>query len=187
MGKRAGADIPSPRLSKYAMEQMAAVVGAVRARLLEADPDIEEDERLYLDSLDSESEAIDFMRDLGRQYLDCLAFADAIKARIENLELRKARWERRAEARRAALFTLMQIAQLPKLPDTDFDAGFNEGRQKVNEDIEDHVDSLPTRYVKVSVTKKVDKKLLHNDLAAGIKVEHAYLTNAEPVFQIRKK
>ena len=53
MTKKVEARIPPLKLSRYALEQMAAVIGAVRARLLEADPDIEEDQTLYVDCMDS--------------------------------------------------------------------------------------------------------------------------------------
>jgi hypothetical protein len=183
--KRPKGFIPTPNITSYGLMQIAAVIDSVRARLLEADPDIERDNALYIDCMDGESDAIDYMRQLGRAYLDRKAFKEAIGIRIANMKVRYEREERQEVLCKGVLQTLMDVAQIPKIPDTDFYAGFYDGHPKVNEDIDEHIDKLPERYV---VTKRsVNKALLLEDLKKGVKVEHAYITNGAEIFTIRGK
>lgn len=185
MAKRSKGELPGPNITPYAMQQIAAVIDSVRARLLEADPDIERDAALYIDCMDGESDAVDYMRKLGRAYLDCKAFEEAIAERIAALRTRQERVTRRKEAYKAALYTLMNIAGVANMPDTDFSAYTSAGRERVNEDIDQHIDELPARYIVIE--KRVNKALLLEDLKADVKVEHARLTNGSDVFTIKGK
>jgi hypothetical protein len=185
MAKRPKSGIPAPTMTPYQREQIEAMVTAARARLLEADPDIERDQGLFIDMLDGECDGIDFMRQLGRAYVDCKAWIDATEDRIDDLKARKERWEKRANIYKGTFYGLLQVAGLPGLPDTDFTAFSTEGRQKLNDDVDEHVLELPERYVVVE--RRVNRALLLQDLKDGVEVPFASLDNGRGAFVIKRK
>jgi hypothetical protein len=183
--KKAAGPLPGPVLTPYQAKQIMATVEATRQRLLDIDPDIEQDAKLYLDMLDGESDAVDIMREFGRAYVDNNTLAEATATRIADLQARKARFDRRADAWKGALHALCQVAGIPGLPDTDFTAYTQSGRQKLKDGIEDRLDELPEIYVRT--TREPNKSLILAHLKEGIEVPGAELDNGPDIFIIKRK
>lgn len=89
----------------------AAAVTAQIAHMKLAYPDLVEDADLLAGMIDGET---DFERVIGivtEQFLDAVSMKDAANMRMDDLRIRRDRFDRKAEAMRAAAFALMTIAE----------------------------------------------------------------------------
>lgn len=183
--KKKSIELPRPKLTAYQVQQVISLIESTRQRLKDADPEIEKDEALFRDMLDGESDVIDTMREFGRAYCEKIAYAEATHERVLDLQEREARFKRQAEAIKGAMFAMLQAAGLPSLPDTDFTAYTQAGREKLAEDLEEHLEELPDIYIRTE--KKLNKELITQHLKQGIEIPHAALNNAPDVFVIKRK
>src|SRR5271169_3536297 len=111
-----------PTLAPHQQAQAAALIVSLKQRLLEECPDLDEDPKLWLDTLDGQSDAIDTIRHLIRASIDADVLAEAIRQRQAEIAARAERAERRKQAFRTAALNLMELAGISKLPEPDFTA-----------------------------------------------------------------
>lgn len=92
----------------------------LREQLLVQFPDLAEDEQALLDTLDGESKLDDMLAEVMRSSEDDAMLIAGIKERLAELTERKARLERRVEAKREIVCRTMDRANLQKIERPDF-------------------------------------------------------------------
>src|SRR5690348_15039278 len=93
---------PPPSLSPQQRAQTAGLIVTLKRRLLDECPDLLDDPKLWLDTLDGQSDAIDVIRSLIRASIDADVLAEAIRKRQAEIAERAERAERRKQAFRDA-------------------------------------------------------------------------------------
>ena len=166
--------------SAYRIEQAMSVAHAVRARLLQDDPDLASDETALRDTLDGETDVFDLIRRLARFTLDAEATAAAAKERADNINARRQRYERRAHHARQAMFGMLDALGETKLEDAEFTVSLRVGRPSVI--ITDEAE-LPEPFVKV--TRSPDKTAIAAALKAGGAVPGAEMANGMPTLTLK--
>ena len=176
---------PPPSLAPAQQAQAAALIVALKQRLLAECPDLEEDPKLWLDTLDGQTDAVDTIRNLIRASIDADILAEATRKREAEIAARAERVERRRQAFRAAAVTLMNLAGIDKLPESDFSARVQAGHQSLGPV---DLDALPQEFVdtEVVVTRKPLKDRLTAALKAGRVVTGAQLRQG-PSFLVIKR
>lgn len=170
---------PSP----YALEQAMSALLATRQRLLQEDPDLASDERLFSDMLEGESgDAMDILHRVLRSAVYAEDMADAIGSRIDDLKVRHARFVGRSQALRGAAFAALDALGLPKLELPDLSASVRAGQPAVV--ITDEA-ALPDEMFRT--TRAPNRTAIGEALRAGTEVPGAGLSNNLPSIQIRTK
>ena len=171
-------DAPSP----FRLEQAMSALLSARARLLAEDPDIESDERLYLDCLEGQSEGdpFDVLDRVIRAAIHAGSMADAAKRRADEISARAARYARRRDNLRAAAFAALDALGIRKHERPDFVASVRAGTASVQITDGDAVPAAYTRSVKV-----IDKAAILAALKTGAEVPGAELSNAIPSLALK--
>jgi hypothetical protein len=177
---------PPLSLSPWQQEQAATMIRTFRERLLAEDSDIAEDQDLWRDTLDGETNAVDLIRTLIRASIDADVLAEAIRKRQAEIGARAERAERRKQAFRAAAQGLMDLANISRLPEPDFTARIQAGQQSLGQI---DLDALPPEFVdtEVVVTRKPLKERLTAALKAGQTIPGAQLRTGAPFIVISRK
>ena len=118
-------NVPSSFRVEQAMACAASFAAALRQEIGEDDHD-----RLLM-ALDSETDAIDLLRQVVRASLEADAQADAADARVKALTARRDRFRARKEAARGLAFAMLDALGLSRLDDPEFTASIGKPRQKV--------------------------------------------------------
>ena len=162
--------------ARFILEQAATA-------LLEADPQMRDDDALFVDMLDGEGgDALDLLRAALRASLDADAQARACKGRIGQLAERQRRHEARAEALHAAVHRAMRDLGLPRLRDPEFTASRREGSERVEIT---NADLLPDPYVRTR--REPDKAALLAPLKAGEAIPGAILARGDETLTVKVK
>jgi len=162
--------------ARFLLEQVAHA-------LLEQDPQMRDDDTLFLDMLDAEGgDTLDLLRAGLRASLDAGAQARACKERIGQLAERQRRHEGRAEALQAAVHQAMRDLGLPRLRDPEFTAARREGSERA--EISD-IDLLPERFVRTK--REPDKAPLLAALKAGEAIPGAALARGDETLAVKVK
>ena len=171
-------DAPSP----FRLEQAMSALLSARARLLAEDPDIQDDERLYSDMLQGESEGdpFDVLDRVIRAAIHPGSMADAAKRRADEIAGRAARYARRRDNLRAAAFAALDALGIRKHERPDFVASVRAGTASVQ--ITDET-KLAQEYVRWSMTP--DKAAILAALKTGAEVPGAELSNAIPSLALK--
>lgn len=178
--------LPSPpSLAPAQQAQAAALIVSLKQRLLAECPDLEEDPKLWLDTLDGQTDAVDTIRSLIRASIDADVLAEATRKREAEIAARAERAERRKQAFRAAAVTLMGLAGIAKLPEPDFTARVQAGQTSLGQI---DLDALPPEFVdvEVTVTRKPLKDRLLADLKAGQTIPGAQLRQGSPFLVVKR-
>ena len=93
----------------------AQFVKAEIGRLIDAYPDLAADEILRADMIDGETDAVKIIETALAERLDAVAIAEAIKARETDLAARRERFERKAEAMRSLISSIMKAAKQSRM------------------------------------------------------------------------
>lgn len=147
-------------------------------------PDLAEDEVLRADMLEAETDTFDFLDMVIRGIEDARALAEGVAGRVEELQSRKSRFERREEALRALASKVMSAADIKKAERPLATLSIRNGAAKVV--IHDEA-ALPSDCIKTVTTTSPDKTAIKDKLGAGQDVPGAYMSNAEPSLTIRIK
>ena len=162
--------------ARFILEQAATA-------LLEADPQMRDDDTLFLDMLDGGGgDALDLLRAALRASLDADAQARACKGRMAQLAERQRRHEARAEALQGAVHQAMRDLGLPRLRDPEFTASRREGNERVEIT---NIELLPDPYVRTR--REPDKAALLPALKAGEDVTGAILVKGEETLTVKVK
>ena len=169
--------------SAYRMEQAMSALLAVRQRLLQDDPDLADDEKLFSDMLEGEGgDALEVLHRVLRASIAAKDMAEAADARASDIAARRDRYRRRAEALRGAAFAALDALGIKKLELPDLTASIAAGRQAVV--VVDDA-ALPAQFVRVS--RSPDKAALLQALKAGEDVSGATLSNSLPSLIVRTR
>lgn len=170
--------------SSWRVQQAMQILLDARQRLLNACPDIEDDEILYLDNLDGESgDALQIIERLVDSLLEDKMMAEAVEARKAALAERQVRFERRAQAKRAIVMATLEALNLTELPRPQWTVTVNKGQLSV---VVPDVEKLSLDYVKI--TKEPKKRLIHEAMDAGVDFDGAAsLSNGPPTLTIRTR
>lgn len=149
-------DIDAP--SGYQVERVLSAYQAARARLVEDDPSLADDEAALVDLLGPEDgEVQDILARLLRGALHARDMAAAAKARLKAMKGRQERYEARAEHMQTAAFNILQITGERRFELPDLLATIRHGPRSVF--ITDET-ALPELYWRVATERTPDKKLL---------------------------
>lgn len=150
--------------------------------LLTEYPELQEDEVLRADMLEGETELASIMKWLLNQEREAASMTDAIKLRSKEIGERKARYERRSEAMRKLMQSVLDRADLRKieLPEATISLR-SVPRSLVIED----ENLLPLEYG--SNVWKPDRKAIKAALDEGKEVRGATLSNGGETISIRVK
>lgn len=167
--------------SDLALWQIATEHRALAERLL----DLDLDEQTVLDTLESETGALDekatnvvaFARSLD-------ALADAIKAEEQRLAQRRRAVEARGERLRRYVRDAMQLAGVTRIDGPRFALSLRAGAERV---VIDHVEQLPAGYLRMPPPPppEPDKPTIAAALKAGMDVPGARLERGAPTLLVR--
>lgn len=135
-------------IAPHAYRLPLPMLGQLHAQLLELHPEMATDERLFVDTLDGESDVLELLRFIIRQAIDAETFEAALKHRREELDERAARFKARAARCRQFATEVMTTLQLKSVAAEDFNASVRDGRSAVR--ITD-ADALPERFPRTKV------------------------------------
>jgi hypothetical protein len=160
---------------------VSAVIREIDA-LLASVPDLADDEDLRRDMLEGATSFDEVLTRLVDAVQMSEAFADAVRVRIDALQERRQRIDRRADKIREAIATVMQHGRMTttRLPIATL--SLREGRPKaviIEEDL------IPAQFIRTRTS--IDTAAVGAMLRCGEAVPGAVLSNAEPVLTIRTK
>jgi hypothetical protein len=147
-------------------------------------PGLECDEQLKLSTLEGETELNEIVSALLAMNEDDEGMIEAIKAQIDTRKQRIGRLENRIEARRNAIVSLMDCAQLTKLPLSE--ATVTVRTLGVRPKVFD-ADSLPDGFVKIETVRKPDMDAIKAAFEAGQPVPGVTVTNGGASLTVRRK
>lgn len=160
----------------------AAFVKAEIAKLIASNPELEEDETLRFDTIDGETNATRIIERALAEQQGAEMMVGAVKAREIDLAARRGRYERKSEAMRSLIKSIMRAAQLDKITLTEASLSLTKARQTVG--IED-LDQLPQGYFKT--TRQADKAAIKSALDKGEQIPGAFLVTGEIGLTVRTK
>jgi chorismate mutase len=164
--------------ARFDPEFLKAEIAQLRTLL----PELDDDDQLRLDMIQGSTNIDDVMNqllDLRQETSEQIA---GIKIRRELITLRKERLEFRNERITELMRSIMQAADLKKLPLPEATLSIVAGRSSVG--IED-VEQLPQGYVKV--VKTADKAAISAAFKNGETIPGAYEIIGDPTLQVRTK
>jgi len=125
-------EITRPPPSGYKVEQAMATWAAARARLLAEDSGLEHNEAALEDLLGAaEGDVEDVLARLLRAARDAKAMAEASATLIDDMQARKARFQRRNDAFRATAFAILTALDRQKIELPDLSASIRAGQPSV--------------------------------------------------------
>lgn len=157
----------------------AATVAANVAAILQAYPELQEDEELRLDTLEGETNLFEILTRLLAVEREANSMQAAIKARVADLQARAERQSKTQAAMRALMLRLLVAAGQQKVPLIEATISVTKGRESV--EIVDEA-ALPDDVWKVR--REPDKTAIKERLAVG-EVPGAALKVGEPTLMVR--
>lgn len=152
------------------------------ADLLDAYPELADDEDLRTDMFEGETDLHRLIERLVKGKLDADTMAAAVKARKSDIGERQARYERKAEGFKALIKSVMLAADLPKV--TLPDATVSITKPRITVEITDE-NQLPQGFVEIRrIPKKAEIKAA---LEAGEEIPGAALGLSEDGLMVRTK
>jgi len=145
-------------------------------------PELVESDEDWLLAIESETDAVEFLRMVERKRQEALHMAGAIARNIKELGKRQQRFERREAAMRALKLKVMLAADVQKIELPEATLSVRNGTPKV---IITDLAIIPDILCKIE--RAPDKVRIKDMLKAGQVVRGAELSNAEPVLSIRTK
>jgi len=153
----------------------------LREQLLALDADMAEDEALFADTLDGETEVLDQLRAIIRHGVEAELFADALQRHLKILEQRRSRFEARSDACRSAVRNAMETLGLTRLLAEDFTVAIVPGRPRV---VVSDAALLPERYVRTK--SEPNLSAIAAALKEGAEVPGASFSNTAPIITVRR-
>lgn len=160
----------------------ASFAKAEIAKLIEAYPELADDDTLRADLIEGETDAFKIIERALSERLEAETMAGAIKLRETDLASRRGRFERKSEAMRALIKNVMQAANLDKVQLTEATVTITKPRTSVDViSLED----IPQGYAKF--VKQADKTAIKAALEQGESIPGAALVVGEPGLTVRVK
>lgn len=145
-------------------------------------PELEEDEALFADTVEGETDVFEALASLVRREQSAKHQAQAVYAYMESLQQRAARFERQQEAARELIKRVMEAVNLRKAPLPEATLSISAGRPKL---LITDVSIVPAEYTQTVTETRPDKAAIKEALQSGKPVDGAVLSNSEPVLSIR--
>lgn len=160
----------------------AQFVKAQIAKLRAQYPELDDDQEFAADVFEAETDALRIIERALAERQDADMLAGAVKAREEELFARRGRFERKAEAMKALIKSIMRAARLDRLTLTEATLSLTKARQTVG--IED-LDALPQGYFKT--TRQADKAAIKSAFDRGEEIPGAFIVTGDTGLTIRTK
>lgn len=160
----------------------AQFVKAELAKLIEAHPELADDEALRLDTIEGETNAYAIISRALEQRQEAEMMAGAVSSRMVEMTKRRGRFERKSEAMESLIKSIMKVANLPKLTLPEATISITRPRETVG--IID-IDELPQGFFKT--IRQADKAAIKDALAGGQDVPGAALVIGSEGLMIRTK
>lgn len=169
-------------MNKFVAIKLAKVDIRRALGILELCPDLELDEQLKLSTLEGETDLNEIVSLLLAENEDDEGTIAAVKAQIDIRRERIARFERRIETRRNAVTSLMETAQIVKLPLPEATVSLRTlgPRPKVFD-----ADQLPDDFVKL--VRKPDTDAINAAFDRGESIPGVTVTNGGSSLTVRRK
>lgn len=145
-------------------------------------PELADDEQFRADVMEGETAINDVLARLVNVSRDAETMAEAVKARKLEIGERQSRFERKAEAARKLILSVMEKAELPKIQLTEATLSM---RHLPPAPIVQDVDALPDNCVRIE--RKPDMKAIKAELEGGREVPGIAMSNGRPSLTIRTK
>jgi hypothetical protein len=139
------------------------------------------DEETLTDTLEGASGLPEAIAAVVRSSLDDAALIEALKGRLEDLDLRLGRYKDRYEKKRALARWAMREAALDKVMAEDLSVGLRKGVEKL--DVSDET-QIPQEYF-VPQPAKLDRKAVFDALKRGAAIVGAGLVIGDTSIQVR--
>jgi hypothetical protein len=150
--------------------------------LMEAYPELAEDEALRADMIEGETDLMSVMRRVLDHQQEAASMVEAMKSRKTDLAERMSRYERRSDAMRALMLNLMSVADQTKITLPEATISMTKGRDAV--EIID-INALPQGFY--SLERKADKSVIKEALSAGHEVPGAALRTGDATLTVRTR
>lgn len=157
-------------------------VKAQIAALIDQFPELNEDEELRLDTFEGETDLFAIVTRALDARQEAIGMAEGVKARMNDLATRKARFEKKSDAMKRLIQSLMVAAGQDKLMLPEASLSITAGRESVN--VLD-VEALPQGYYKTE--RKADKTAIKSAILAGEEIPGAELVLGDEGLTIRTK
>lgn len=152
------------------------------AALKAAFPEIEEDEQLFHDMIEAETDAHEFLTVVVDRMQDAAHMAGGIRTYIAQLELRQARFVQREKAMRDLAFKVMEAASMTKAELSIATLSISKGQPRVI-----ITDEAIIPDVLCQIKRTPDKTRIKEMLKAGQIVRGAELSNCVPHLTVNSK
>jgi len=159
--------------------------GFVRAeidKLLSAYPELSEDETLRLDMIEAETDALKVIGKALDERMEATAMVAGINSHIDALTVRRDRYDRKAEAMKLLIKSIMEVGHLPKLALPQATLSLTDPRVVVNII---NADDIPQGYVRIK--REPDKTAIKAALERGDEIPGAELGFGKDGLTIRTK
>jgi hypothetical protein len=163
------------------LERTADLLRTEIAMLVNEHPEMADDEFLRADMLEGETPLHEVLTEINRMIEDARALRDGTKSRLDDLNQRRARMDRRMEFGRKLIEKILLAADLKRVELPEATISLRNGQRSL---IGDGVD-LPDEFVKL--TRAPDRVKIREALEAGQEVPGYALSNAAPQLTIRVK
>lgn len=164
------------------IELQTHVYRELKSRLLQANPELAQDEQTLLDTLEGATDLEDGLASVALSALEDEAFATALKGMIADMETRKSRFADRAQKRRELILWAMQEAGLKKIAKPAITLGLSNTAGKV---VITDPDAVPDKF-KTPQDPKIDKKAIADAIKAEQDVPGAMIGNGGISLNVRK-
>ncbi len=153
----------------------------LRERLAAEFPDAEEE--TLVDTLEGMTELREMLAALARSRLDDLSLARALRARLDDMQVRLGRMEQRAEKKKTVLASVMDRAGMNKLTEPDFTVSLRTTAPPL---VVTNEHDIPEAFWKPQPAK-LDRQSLVTALKGGREVAGATLGNGGVTIAVRTK
>lgn len=160
----------------------AQYIRAEISRLIDANPELAEDDDLRADMIEGETDAVEFIGKALAARQEAVSIQKAIMSRIADLAERAARYDRKAGAMKALIRSVMRSADIDRLELPEATLSISKGRTSV--DVTD-LDALPQGYFKIE--RKADKTAIKQAIEAGNEIPGAQLVMGDESLTVRTK
>jgi hypothetical protein len=145
-------------------------------------PELCEDEQFLADVIEGETDVYEVLSILVRQANESKAQAGGLGEYAKDIGERKARIERRVEAKRALIMSIMDAAGISKATLPEATLSVRAGSQKA---VVDDAAVLPDDLVRIE--RKPDMAAIKSAIDAGREVPGIHISNGEPSLTVRVK
>lgn len=165
------------------IETAAQVTAQIKERLLAEFPDLAEDEAALFDTLDGLTEFNEIAVALIQSAEDDAAFADALGVRMADMQIRRDRFKKRHDAKRAAVAQAMETVGVKKIEAPECTLSLRAVPPKVV--VIDEA-QIPDAYWREKTVRSVDRDALKNALKTET-IPGAQMSNGGVGLTVRTK